>query len=146
MRRKQALCLCIWLFCFVIFRIYSVFSTVSDPMCIAVQFSLCVLQYTSIFADGCLSICPGNPCLFLTLRAIQRKKHQRSILVDLCACVRPAGGTFDPLGISLFFFHAWHLLYNNRCASWRSHLYSRRISRNLTVISKFSINKSTCLQ
>ena len=27
----------------------------------------------------------------------------------------------------------------------RSYLYSRRISRNLTVISKFSINKLTCL-
>ena len=105
MRRKQALCLCIWLFCFVIFRIYSVFSTVSDPMCIAVQFDPCVLQYTSFFVDGYLSICPSDPCLFFTLGAIQRKKHQCRILIDLCARVRPADGAFDPLRPSFFFFH-----------------------------------------
>lgn len=105
MRRKQALCLCIWLFCFVFFRFYSVFSAVSISRCNAVQFDPCVLQYTSFFVDGYLSICPSDPCLFLTLGAIQRKKHQRSILVDLCARVRPTVRTFDPLRPSFFLFH-----------------------------------------
>ena len=72
--------------------------------CNVVQFDLCVLQYTSFFVDGYLSICPSDPCLFLTLGAIQRKKHQRSILVDLCARVRPTDRTFDPLRPSFFLF------------------------------------------
>ena len=104
MIRKQALHLCVWLYCFFL-GIIQFPMLFFKPTCIAVQFALPVLQYTLFLVDDCFSIRPGDSCLFPAALAIQRKEHQRRIPVDLRARVCSAGRTLYPLGIPLFFFH-----------------------------------------
>ena len=104
MIRKQALRLCVWLYCFFL-GIIQFPMPFFKPTCIAVQFSSPVLQYTSFLVDDCFSIRPGDSCLFPASLAIQREEHQRRIPIDLRSRVCSAGRTFDPFGMSFFFFH-----------------------------------------
>ena len=104
MIRKQALRFCVWLYCFFL-GIIQFPMLFFKPTCIAVQIALPVLQYTSFLVDDCFSIRPGDSCLFPAALAIQREEHQRRIMVDLRARVCSAGRTFDPFGMSFFFFH-----------------------------------------
>ena len=104
MIRKQALHLCVWLYCFFL-GIIQFPMLFFKPTCIAVQFASPILQYTLFLVDDCFSIHPGDSCLFPASLAIQREEHQRRIPVDLRARVCSAGRTFYPLGMSFFFLH-----------------------------------------
>ena len=102
--RKQALRLCVWLYCFIFWILFG-FQYFFKPTCIAVQFASPVLQYTSFLVYNCFSIRPGDSCLFPAALAVQREEHQRRIPVDLRARVCSAGRTLDPFGMSFFFLH-----------------------------------------